>query len=105
MKAISKKLGATECRFASDEFLTEILNVVKGSVTPFAAINDAACKCTFALDKAIVGEPTLWFHPLHNDKSTSISGADLIKFLQATGKLLIFSLSKSEPSREPAWSR
>jgi hypothetical protein len=32
MKTISKKLGAAECRFASDEFLSGVLNVVKGSV-------------------------------------------------------------------------
>jgi len=32
MKSISKKLGAAECRFASDEFLSGVLNVVKGSV-------------------------------------------------------------------------
>jgi hypothetical protein len=44
MKVISKKLGAPECRFGTDEALTEILNVVKGSVTPFAAINDAGIK-------------------------------------------------------------
>jgi hypothetical protein len=46
MKVISKKLGAPECRFASDELLTEVLNVVKGSVTPFAAINDCSRKTT-----------------------------------------------------------
>eukprot|EP00283_Hemiselmis_rufescens_P002953 CAMPEP_0173423392 /NCGR_PEP_ID=MMETSP1357-20121228/3714_1 /TAXON_ID=77926 /ORGANISM="Hemiselmis rufescens, Strain PCC563" /LENGTH=200 /DNA_ID=CAMNT_0014386501 /DNA_START=28 /DNA_END=627 /DNA_ORIENTATION=- len=94
MKAISKKLGAPECRFASDEYLTSVLKVVKGSVTPFAAINDAECKATIAIDKDLLAEGTLWFHPLHNDKSTSISGTDLVAFLKAVGhepKILDFS--------------
>ena len=50
-----------------------------------AAINDTENKCTFALDKRLMDQPTLWFHPLHNDKSTSVSAADLVKFLEATG--------------------
>ena len=53
------------------------------------------CRCTFAIDKAIVNEPRLWFHPLHNDKSTSISGADLIKFLQNTGIMGCYAISKA----------
>ena len=104
MKAISKKLGATECRFAADEFLDNVLKVVKGSVTPFAAINDTELKCTFAIDQDIARESTLWFHPLHNDKSTSISGADLVTFLKATGhecKILDFS-DMPAPGSAPA---
>eukprot|EP00292_Cryptomonas_paramecium_P033728 CAMPEP_0113717966 /NCGR_PEP_ID=MMETSP0038_2-20120614/34889_1 /TAXON_ID=2898 /ORGANISM="Cryptomonas paramecium" /LENGTH=709 /DNA_ID=CAMNT_0000645959 /DNA_START=20 /DNA_END=2149 /DNA_ORIENTATION=- /assembly_acc=CAM_ASM_000170 len=83
IKTVSKKLGAPECRFAADEFLSSVLKVVKGSVTPFAAINDTEKKCTFAIDKMLLDEKTLWFHPLHNDQSTSISGQDLVKFLKA----------------------
>ena len=70
-------------------------------MTPFAAINDKECKATFAIDKDIASEPTLWFHPLHNDKSTSISGADLVAFLKKTGhepKIIDFSDVAAAPA-------
>ncbi len=99
MKTLSKKLGAAECRFAGDEYLTSVLKVVKGSVTPFAAINDTEKKCTFAIDKILVDQKTLWVHPLHNDQSTSISGEDLIKFLKAVDhEPVIIDLSDVPPA-------
>jgi prolyl-tRNA synthetase len=103
MKTLSKKLGAAECRFAGDEYLTSVLKVVKGSVTPFAAINDTEKKCTFAIDKILVDQKTLWVHPLHNDQSTSISGEDLIKFLKAVDhEPVIVDLSDVAPAAASA---
>ena len=99
MKTLSKKLGAAECRFAADEYLASVLKVIKGSVTPFAAINDTEKKCTFAIDKVLVDQKTLWLHPLHNDQSTSISGADLLKFLKAVDhEPVIIDLSDAAPA-------
>ncbi|KAJ1486736.1 putative prolyl-tRNA synthetase [Baffinella frigidus] len=103
MKVVSKKLAAPECRFAGDEYLSSVLKVVKGSVTPFAAINDTETKCTFALDKRLMDQETLWFHPLHNDKSTAISATDLVKFLEGVGhKAVILDFSDVPPAGEAA---
>ena len=106
MKSISKKLSAPECRFAADDYLSSVLKVIKGSVTPFAAINDTEKKCTFAIDKILLDQNTLWLHPLHNDQSTSISGADLIKFLKAVDHepvVIDFSdVAPADSAAEPA---
>jgi prolyl-tRNA synthetase len=104
MKVLSKKLNAPECRFASDDFLASTLKVAKGSVTPLAAINDTETKCTFALDKRMVGQAAIWVHPLMNTQSVCLSYDDLVKFLNAVGhppKVLDFS-DEGAPAAAPA---
>ena len=63
----------------------ELLGVVPGSVTPFAAINDTTGQVTVVLDRAMLDHDVLNFHPLVNTMTTSISKAGLVKFLAATG--------------------
>ncbi|MGC1779305.1 MAG: YbaK/EbsC family protein [Xanthobacteraceae bacterium] len=65
--------------------MRELLGVQPGSVTPFAAINDTACRVTIVLDAAMMAQPLLNFHPLANTGTTTISREGLLKFLEATG--------------------
>jgi Ala-tRNA(Pro) deacylase len=65
--------------------LNELLGVVPGSVTPFAAINDTTRQVTVVLDHAMLDHDVLNFHPLVNTMTTSISRAGLLEFLAATG--------------------
>ena len=105
MKVVSKKLSAPECRFAGDEYLSSVLKVSKGSVTPLAAINDTEGKCTFALDQRMVGQAAIWVHPLMNTQSTCLSYDDLVKFLTAVGhppKILDFSDEEAAPAGDAA---
>ncbi len=54
-------------------------------MTPFAAVNDRAGRVTVILDAAMMAHAVLNFHPLVNSKTTTISRAGLLKFLDATG--------------------
>ena len=56
-----------------------------GAVTPFGAINDEAGKVRVVLDKAMMRNARLNFHPLVNTRTTGLASADLIRFLRATG--------------------
>ncbi len=67
--------------------MRELLGVEPGSVTPFAVINDTACRVTVVLDAAMMARPVLNFHPLVNTATTTISREGLLKFLEATGHL------------------
>ncbi len=85
LKDLHRRLGATgRFSFGSAEAMGELLGVVPGSVTPFAAINDTAGQVTVVLDRAMLDHDVLNFHPLVNTMTTSISKPDLIKFLTAT---------------------
>jgi Ala-tRNA(Pro) deacylase len=48
-------------------------------------MHDGSESVRVVLDRALVSEPTVHCHPLTNDRTTSLSGADLVRFLEATG--------------------
>jgi len=86
LKSLHRLLGASgRFSFGSAELLRELLGVEPGSVTPFAAINDAPGRVTIVLDAAMMAVPVLNFHPLANTGTTTISREGLLKFLEATG--------------------
>jgi Ala-tRNA(Pro) deacylase len=86
LRALHRLLGATgRFSFGSAELMRELLGVEPGSVTPFAVINDTACRVTVVLDAAMMEHPTLNFHPLRNTGTTTISREGLLKFLESTG--------------------
>jgi len=86
LKSLHRLLGASgRFSFGSAEFMRELLGVEPGSVTPFAVINDTACRVTVVLDRALMAHEVLHFHPLVNTGTTTIARQDLLKFLEATG--------------------
>ncbi len=62
-----------------------MLGVEPGSVTPFAAVNDAGGKVRVVLDAGILDAPMIHAHPLTNTATTAIAPADLLRFLDASG--------------------
>jgi Ala-tRNA(Pro) deacylase len=86
LKDLHRRLGASgRLSFGSAEAMGELLGVVPGSVTPFAAINDTTGQVTVILDRAMLDYDVLNFHPLVNTMTTSIARDGLIKFLSETG--------------------
>jgi Ala-tRNA(Pro) deacylase len=71
--------------FGSAELMRAALGIEPGAVTPFAAINDSARRVRVVLDAALMRHATVNCHPLVNTMTTSIAGADLVRFLEATG--------------------
>jgi Ala-tRNA(Pro) deacylase len=86
LKSLHRVLGASgRFSFASADAMREVLGVEPGSVTPFAVINDKACRVTVILDAGMMAQPVLNFHPLVNTATTTVSREDLVKFLGSTG--------------------
>lgn len=77
--------GQGRVSFASAENLREHLGVEPGSVTPFAAMNDARGLVSVILQDRLMAEPVQNFHPLTNTATTTIANTDLIRFLEAVG--------------------
>ncbi|HEY2243949.1 MAG TPA: YbaK/EbsC family protein, partial [Xanthobacteraceae bacterium] len=71
--------------FGSAELMQDVLGVLPGSVTPFAAINDMQRRVGVVLDAELLAHDALNFHPLVNTATTTISRDGLLKFLAATG--------------------
>lgn len=85
LKSLATRIGAGHVSFASYDRLREHLGVEPGSVTPFAVLSDVRGLVTVVLDRAIATAPTVFCHPLTNDRTTAVSGSELVRFLEATG--------------------
>jgi Ala-tRNA(Pro) deacylase len=85
LPALAKVLDAPRFSFGSAELLEATLGISPGSVTPFALMNDTAHRVRPVLDAAMLEEAPLNFHPLRNDRTTAISAADLVRFVEACG--------------------
>jgi Ala-tRNA(Pro) deacylase len=86
LRSLHRLLGASgRFSFGSAALMQEVLGVLPGSVTPFAAINDKERRVKIILDAALMKHAMLNFHPLVNTATTTISRDGLLKFLAATG--------------------
>jgi Ala-tRNA(Pro) deacylase len=98
LKTLHQGLGAGRFSFGSAELMRALIGVEPGAVTPFAAINDTGGRVTVVLDRAMMDQPVLNFHPLVNTMTTSIGSGDLLRFLEATGHVpRIFSVGEAKP--------
>lgn len=86
-----KALGRNEAipggrlSFASAEALYERLGVTPGSVTPFALLNPTSKGVHVLLDKVMMADNPVNFHPLHNAATTAVSPDDLLTFIRHCG--------------------
>jgi Ala-tRNA(Pro) deacylase len=85
LKWLGEALGAGRFSFGSGERLMAHLGVSPGAVTPFAVVNDKAGLVAMVLDRALVSDEPVNAHPLVNDRTTAVSGRDLVRFLEAAG--------------------
>ena len=93
LKSLGGQIGSGRLSFGSAERLFEMLGVRPGAVSPFTLINDPDHKVQLLIDADLADQPCLFAHPLVNDMTLGISGADLMRFFAYTGhdpRLLIF---------------
>jgi Ala-tRNA(Pro) deacylase len=77
--------GAGRLSFGNADELREALGVAPGAVTAFGLINDRDRRVTVVLDAGLIAADAINCHPLVNTATTTISAADLLAFIRATG--------------------
>ena len=86
LKQIHTIIGAaSRVSFGKPELLMELLGVIPGAVTVFGLINDTQRRVKVVLDQDLMAHDVINAHPLTNEATTSITSADLIRFVEATG--------------------
>jgi Ala-tRNA(Pro) deacylase len=85
LKRLAEALEAPRFSFGNADLLYEVLGVRPGSVTPFALINDREHRVRVVLDKGMLAQDPLNYHPLENDRTTAIAPADLLRFIESCG--------------------
>ena len=87
IKEVAKTIGAKNMSFAKPDLLMEILGMIPGAVTPFAAVNIPKDReVRIILDEEMMKNELLNFHPLVNTATTTIKAQDLVKFLEHVGQ-------------------
>ena len=83
--------------FANADYLMDYLGVTPGSVNAFAPMNDTMGKVKVVIDEPLLENEFINCHPLINDKTTTISREDLLRFLRHFNhEPLIIQVSVSE---------
>ena len=95
---IAEKLGINgRLSFAKSEDLLDKLGVTAGSVNPFAIICDAKRQVKIILDTTIATSQSFNAHPMRNDRSITLSGAELLSFLaQEKHQAVVFDFATME---------
>jgi len=104
-KTLAKLLklgGKANLRFADEETLESLLKVKRGAVSALAVLNDTENAVTFAIDKALLEQPTINLHPLRNDRTVSIPATAILAYVKAAGHEPVVLDFDSVPAAAPA---
>lgn len=85
---MDKFKGITEekqIKIASAESLAEKMRLVPGVVSPFGLLNNDDKDIKVYIDKEIITQDRMSFHPNTNEKTIFINTTDLIKYLKSIG--------------------
>lgn len=85
LKRLAETLGSARLSLGSSELLWEVLGVRPGSVSPFALINDAQRSVQVALERKMMSCQLLGYHPLTNDRTTTMRPCQLLTFIRWCG--------------------
>ena len=84
---LATRLGVSHLRFGSEENLSRLLGVTRGSVTMMGLANDAEHKVALWIDKEIWNSEYFLSHPLVNTATLVISKTELERFFNLTGHM------------------
>ena len=82
IKEVAKKINAKSPSFGKPDLLAEVLGVIPGAVTPFAAINATGHPLKVVLDEELMENKWLNFHPLVNTATTTVASEDIPRFME-----------------------
>ncbi|MDI6844542.1 MAG: prolyl-tRNA synthetase associated domain-containing protein [Candidatus Saccharicenans sp.] len=96
LKWLTRKLDEDRLSFASPERLSRYLGLTPGAVSLFGLINDGQKEVRVVVDRDLLKETELNFHPNVNTSTIRISREDFLKFLEWSGHQVIFLEMKTE---------
>ena len=85
LKKIGDILGESRLRLGSEDNLMEKLNLQFGSVSLFGLLNNKEKDVKVCIDKVLLEEKIITFHPNENDATVFITMDDMFKFLDNLG--------------------
>ena len=75
-KYLSKALGCARLSFATDEQMLELVDITPGSLSVLGLMNDPDKKVRLVIDKPVLQQPEIGFHPCLNTSTLAVSMGD-----------------------------
>ena len=75
-KYLSKALGCSRLSFATDEHMERLVDITPGSLSVLGLMNDPDKKVRLVIDKPVLDQPEIGFHPCLNTSTLAVSMAD-----------------------------
>ena len=85
MKRFSEIVQTKRIKMASSESLYEKMHLPPGVVSPFGLLNNTDNDIRVYIDKEIMSEQRMSFHPNTNEKTLFLKTNDLVKYLESLG--------------------
>jgi Ala-tRNA(Pro) deacylase len=85
LKRVGNLIGASKLHFASEEMLSELLNLTRGSVTVLGLINETEHRVQLWIDAEIWQQDNFLCHPLVNTATLLLSKSSLERFFELSG--------------------
>ena len=85
MEGFGELVDTKRIKMASENSLFEKMQLPPGVVSPFGLLNNNDYDIEVYIDKEIIEEKRMSFHPNTNEKTLFIDTADLLKYLDAIG--------------------
>lgn len=80
LKSLAGYVGAGRFVFADDNELLSKFGVERGSVSPFALLNDKERKVRLMMDEEVLSSEKIRFHPNDNTATVVLSSEDFLKY-------------------------
>ena len=85
-KYLSKALGCSRLSFATDEQMELLVDITPGSLSVLGLMNDPEQKVRLVIDRPVLEQPEIGFHPCLNTSTLAVSMTDFReKILPALG--------------------
>ena len=85
MNKFKEIVSEKQMKMASEEALNQKLGIKPGMVSPFGLLNNDEKDVKIYMDKEIITEEIMTFHPNDNTKTLFITTNDLFKYLENIG--------------------
>ncbi len=89
MRGLAAYVGCAKFEFATEEKLLNDLGVHRGSVSPFAFLNEGDYKATLLIHRQVWDAQNVKFHPCDNTATVVMAVQDFKVFLQSINKKVI----------------
>lgn len=89
MRGLASLVGCAKFEFATEKVLLDKLQVHRGSVSPFAFLNERGNDIPLIVDYDVWNGNSVKFHPCDNTATVVISTADFRKFVASLNKRVV----------------